>query len=89
MRNFLIIKILKYFLRSVFCKTTQTYLKKSMNIHDVSPNNIFNFKFCGRCILSAINFIIDAAAAGKPTASYNYDDGENSKFFEMFKKRVG
>ena len=33
-------------------------------------------------------FIIDAAAAGKPTASYNYDDGGNSKFFGLFKKRV-
>ena len=33
-------------------------------------------------------FIIDAAAAGKPAASYNYDDGENSKHFEIFKKKL-
>ena len=65
------------------------FKKKSMNIDDVSPNNISLILNSVDAVFSPLStFIIDAAAAGKPAASYNYDDGENSKHFEIFKKRV-
>ena len=60
-----------------------------MNIDDVSPNNISLILNSVDAVFSPLStFIIDAAAAGKPAASYNYDDGENSKHFEIFKKEL-
>ena len=60
-----------------------------MNIDDVSPNNISLILNSVDAVFSPLStFIIDAAVAGKPAASYNYDDGETLNTLKYLKKEL-
>lgn len=65
------------------------YKGKPMNINDVSPRNISLVINSVDAVISPMStLLLDAAAAGKPTGAYKYDDNEGLEHFKLFKKRV-
>ena len=65
------------------------YKKKNMQIDQVSPENTSLILKSVDAIISPLSTIlIDAAALGTPSASYNYNDGEKNDFVKLYKKLV-
>ena len=60
-----------------------------MQIEQVSPENTSLILKSVDAVISPLSTIlIDAAALGTPSASYNYDDGEKNAFVKYYKKLV-
>ena len=65
------------------------FKKKNMQIEQVSPENTSLILKSVDAVISPLSTIlIDAAALGTPSASYNYDDGEKNAFVKYYKKLV-